>query len=183
MTFGLAFAGVALPAFFYVHQHSYEEGAFNHVLRLSARIAILAYLTIFIARPLRQLTGSAISKLLLTYRRQIGVAFAAIMAAHLLYLMWKNGFVFPIFGAAIYALIFLLLITSFDGPTRALGPGRWRILHKTGLYAIGIALAQAQFGRILRGVGEPVHYGLAFLFIAAFAVRVLAWHQRRASKN
>ena len=97
--------------------------------------------------------------------------------------MWKNGFVFPIFGAAIYALIFLLLITSFDGPTRALGTGRWRILHKTGLYAIGIALAQAHFGRILRGVGEPVHYGLAFLFIAAIAVRVLAWHQRRASKN
>ena len=183
LVFALAFGAVALPSFLYIQQHAFDEEAFNLVLRISARLAILIYLLIFVARPLRQLTGSGLSKHLLKNRRQIGVTLAAVMSAHLLYLLWKNGFVFPFFGALIYAFIFLMLITSFEGPTKALGPKNWKMLHKTGLYALGIALAQAQFGRIIHGMGAPIHYLLAALFIAAIAVRMLAWRRQRLLKN
>jgi DMSO/TMAO reductase YedYZ heme-binding membrane subunit len=183
LVFAITFVAVALPSFLNIQQHAYGEEAFDLVLRLTARAAILVYLVIFVARPLVQLTGSALSRTLLRYRRQAGVAFAAIMLAHLLYLVWKHGFIFPAFGAVIYVFIILMLITSFDGPTRALGPKRWKVLHKTGLYVVGIALAQAQFGRIIRGVGEPVHYVLASLFVVAVIIRVLAWNKRRPSKN
>lgn len=183
LVFGITFVAVALPSYLAIRQHAYGEEAFDLVLRLTARAAILVYLVVFVARPLVQLTGSALSRTLLRYRRQTGVAFSAIMLAHLLYLVWKHGFIFPVFGAVIYVFIVLMLVTSFDGPTRALGPKRWKVLHKTGLYVIGVALAQAQFGRILRGVGEPVHYVLASLFIAAVIVRVLAWNKQRVSKH
>lgn len=173
------FVAIALPAYLYVKQHALAEEAFNEVLRVSARIAIIVYLVIFVARPLTNLDRSKLSMTLLRNRRQIGVAFAAIMSAHLLYLLWKNGLVFPLFGVAIYSFIFLLLITSFEGPTRAIGPKRWKMLHKTGLFVIGIALAQAQFGRIINSEGEPSHYILASLFMVAVAIRVIAWNRRR----
>ena len=179
LVFALCFAAAWLSSFVYVQQNFYGDEEFRIVLRAGARVAILIYLLVFIARPLRQLTGSDLSRSLLKHRRQLGVAFAAVMTAHLWFLLWLNGPVVPIPGMIIYAFIFLMLITSFEGPTRALGPKRWRILHKTGLYVIGLALAQAQFGRIIGGVGEPVHYVLASLFLVAIVIRVLAWRKQR----
>lgn len=43
-----------------------------------------------------------------------------------------------VFGGTAYALMYLMLITSFDAPARAIGPKAWRILHKTGLYFLGL---------------------------------------------
>ena len=119
--------------------------------------------------PLRDLNVNAIVRNLLKNRRLIGIAFAAIMTAHLVLLIALNGLPAAFFG----------MITSFNKPAAALGPGRWKILHKTGLCVIGIALAQEQFTRMLTGVGEPANYVLAALVLAAIGVRVAAWLKKR----
>lgn len=129
--------------------------------------------------PLRDLNVNAIVRNLLKNRRLIGIAFAAIMTAHLVLLIALNGLPAAFFGTVVYALIYLMLITSFNKPAAALGPGRWKILHKTGLCVIGIALAQEQFTRMLTGVGEPANYVLAALVLAAIGVRVAAWLKKR----
>jgi len=168
-----------LPALLYVQQAALEEESFGVVLRATARIALLIYLLIFVARPLRQLAPHGPGSLLLRNRRSLGIAFAAVMSVHLVFLIWLNGIELALAGMAVYALIYLMLITSFNGPAAALGPRRWKWLHKTGLYVIGIGLAQAQFGRIARGVGEPEHYVLALLILAAIGIRVTAWWNTR----
>lgn len=170
---------LGLASLLYARQSAFDESSLHAVLRATARLALLIYLLVFVARPLRQLSVSAVSRALLGNRRSLGIAFAAVMSVHLVFLLWANWPVEAEPGMLIYVLIFLMLITSFDGPTRALGPRRWRWLHKTGLYVIGIGFAQAQFGRILAGVSEPVHYLLAMLMLIAIGIRVAAWLKTR----
>lgn len=180
--FTAAFLAFSLPAYLYLQQHGWDEDSLGVTLRLSARLSLLVYLLIFVARPLRDLAANALSRNLVKYRRLLGVAFAAIMTAHFILLVTLNGLPAAIGGMIVYAFIYLMLITSFNKPAAALGPKRWRLLHKTGLYVIGYALAQAQFSRILTGVGEPVHYVLAALILLAVGIRVGAWvKKRRAS--
>ncbi len=177
--FSAVFLLFSFPAGFYLGQYGWDDDSLDATLRISARLALLIYLLIFIARPLRELRVNMLGRQLVKNRRLMGIAFAAIMTAHLVLLIARNGLPAEFFGMLIYALIYLMLITSFNKPAAVLGPRRWRILHKTGLYAIGIALAQAQFTRILRGVGEPVHYVLGALVVIAIGVRVAAWLKKR----
>ncbi|MDH3440103.1 MAG: hypothetical protein OEM63_05090 [Gammaproteobacteria bacterium] len=168
-----------MPVAWYLNQHAWHEDSLNETLRLTARSALLIYLLIFIARPLRQLTANSLSRWLVANRRYLGISFAAVMIAHLYLLVTLNGVQLLNSGVLVYLLILLMLLTSFDRPTAALGPKRWKILHKTGLYVIGIALAQAQFTRIAQGVGEPVHYLLAALILIAIGIRMAAWRKQR----
>jgi len=173
---------LGLAALLYVGQSAFEEDSLHAVLRATARLALLIYLLVFVARPLRQLSVSAFSKALLRNRRSLGIGFAGIMSVHLGFLLWVHWPDVVAAGMVVYALIILMLVTSFDGPTRALGPKRWKWLHKTGLYVIGIGFAQAQFGRILRGVDDPVHYVLAGLILVAIGIRVAAWLKSRRGR-
>jgi sulfoxide reductase heme-binding subunit YedZ len=177
--FGIAFLLFALPTAYYLQQHGVDEGSLGVILRISARLALLIYLLVFIARPLRDLSVNPLSRNLLRNRRLIGIAFAAIMMAHLILLIARNGFPADIFGMIVYLFIVLMLITSFNKPTAALGPKRWKLLHRTGLYVIGIALAQAQFRRVLQGQDNPVHLILSALILIAIGIRVAAWIKHR----
>ena len=116
----------------------------------------------------------------MTSRRSIGVAFAGVMTAHLVYLLWLNGPVTPVPGMIVYALLLLMLITSFDRPRAALGPRRWLYLHKTGLYVLGYAFAQTVVGGLRESPSDPVYLTLAALFVLAIAIRVAAFIKTRA---
>ncbi len=178
--FSLALLAISLPAWLYLQQNAWAEESLGLTLRLSARLSLFIYLLIFIARPMRTLAVNAFSKLLVKNRRSFGVAFVAIMTAHLYLLITLNGLPAAYLEMIVYAFIYLMLITSFNKPAALLGPKRWKILHKTGLYVIGIALAQAQFTRIARGVGEPAHYVLAALVLIAIGIRITAWYKQRS---
>ena len=166
---------VGVPSLYLLNRSGFDEDAFGVVLRTSARLALIIYLLIFSIRPLHQLVASTYSRTLLSNRRYIGVAFAGIMVAHLVFLLWFNGLVTPVPGMIIYALLLSMLITSFDGPRAVLGPKRWKILHKTGLYALGFAFAQTVVGGLRESPGDPVYLALAALFLLAIALRVGAF--------
>lgn len=169
-----------VPTYWYLNQHGWSEDSLGVTLRLTARAALLIFMLIFVARPLRQLSVNALSRWLVTNRRLLGISFAAVMIVHLYLLITLNGVQLLNFGVIVYLLIVLMLITSFNKPTAALGPKRWKMLHKTGLYVIGIALAQTQFTRIARGADEPIHYALAVLVLIAIGIRIAAWRKSRS---
>lgn len=113
-------------------------------LRGSARLAFLVLLVIFVARPLRQLLARPATATLLRNRRLLGIAFAGIHTAHLGLIFFRD-YTVPDFefnmlaswpGGLAYLLIYLMLVTSFDRPARALGRRNWKILHKVGLYYV-----------------------------------------------
>ena len=186
--FSAALLAAGLPALYQVQHAGAEAENLQFILRVTARFALLIYLVVFVARPLRQLWPVPTTSKLLRKRRLIGVAFAGIMTVHLAFIGWLWIFVIAkplpplslIGGGGAYLLMLLMLITSFDGPARALGPKNWRRLHKTGLYWIGIVFANTIIPDVVKDPTDPYYLGLTLLILAAIALRVLA-HFKRTS--
>lgn len=185
------FFGVSLPLAFacvlYLKSAGVSDANLVVLLTLTARIAFLIYLLVFVARPLRQLLPTDLSKWLLAERRSLGIAFAAVHTVHLGLILTRHDveslFDRPLigtaFGATAYLLMYLMLLTSFDAPARRIGPKNWRRLHKTGLYFIGFVF----FATLLPEPGEPVYtFDRAWLYTLtglAVVVRLTAWFAAR----
>ena len=140
-------AVTALAVLLYLDGVGADDESLRVMLRLTARLAFLVYLLVFIARPLRQLVRTNATRWLLSERRSFGLAMASIHFVHMALIVYRASyspefeFEFPnqIIGSIIYGLMLLMVITSFERPARMIGPRNWRRLHKTGLYALGIA--------------------------------------------
>jgi DMSO/TMAO reductase YedYZ heme-binding membrane subunit len=174
---------VGLPSLLVLWQSDFDEESFGVVLRATARVALLVFLVIFVTRPLHQLATSGFTRTLQANRRNMGIAFAGVMTAHLGLLIWFNGPVAPIPGIIAYSLLYLMLVTSFDKPRAALGLRRWKYLHKTGLYVLGYAFAQTIVVALMESPGDPVYLALAALFVIAILLRAGAFLKKRSAKR
>jgi len=102
------------------------------------------------------------------------------MIVHLVLLVIANEQPFKITGVVVYLLLLLMLFTSFDSAPAKLGPRNWRRLHKTGLYALGIAYFVSVGSAFLKTPLDPVYLPLTVLSMVAIAIRVAAfWKNRR----
>ncbi len=177
--FGLAFFSFGGLVLAYLQLVSSDEEHMRQMLRVTAWLALLVYLVIFSTRPLRQLTGSPLSRQLLRNRRYFGITLAAMMTVHLILLLLVNEQALNIPGAAIFTLMYLMLLTSFDSAPARIGPRNWRILHKIGLYGLGLAYAGTIGRALLKTPFDPVYLALAFLILAAVAIRIAAYSKTR----
>lgn len=159
-----------------------DSNQMNLMLRLSAWVALLVYLVVFVARPSSQLVRSPFNKKLLQNRRYFGVALAAVMTVHLVLLLIVNEQAFKLGGAIVYTLLFLMLVTSFDGAAAKVGPRIWRWLHKAGLYALGIGYLAAIGREFLRAPLDPVYLTLTLLMLVAITIRLAAFWKKRQNQ-
>lgn len=152
------------------------------VLRLSAQLAFVVLLVVFVARPLRQLISTPLTGALLRNRALLGLVFAGIHTGHLLLLIYKarHSADFELtlggnlLGALIYLLIYAMVLTTFSTPKRALGPKNWRILHKTGLFVTTYAFAQTQLPASLDDL-SGMNWWLVVLLTLALLIRLTAF--------
>lgn len=161
-----------------------DDATIRTVLRYSGRVAIGVLLVILFVRPLAQLTSIGWIARLRRQRRYIGIAFAAIMAAHLLLIGLRVllrpdlefGTTGLVLGATTYAVTALMFITSFDGPTRALGPKRWKRLHRLGIawFCLFLLLPGS-----LSDLLTPDYYVIGGPVMLALVLRLLAWTRNR----
>ena len=159
-------------------------------LRVSGRIAFVVLLVVFAARPLQQLLKAPWTARLLRNRKLLGVAFAGIHTAHLgLILIRINQL--PDFGVSfeknlpgmfVYAFIFAMLTTSFDGPARALGKKPWKALHKVGLFFLVFAFTQSQLPNSMDEL-ELVNGLLIALAAVALVIRIAAFVAKYRAKE
>jgi len=183
----LATAGtVGLASAVYLSTVGTSDESMGVLLRLSARLAFVVLLLVFVARPLQQLLATPATASLLRNRRLLGIAFAGIHSAHLGLLVLR-AIQMPDFelslgenhlGALTYLVIYLMLITSYDGPARALGRKRWKILHKIGLYWIFATFLQTQLPRSLDELGD-VNWWLITMTAVAIVIRLTAFFAKR----
>lgn len=151
-------------------------------MRESAFAAFVLYILVIVARPLQQLLRKDWTAKLLRNRRALGVAFAATMTAHLGLIIYRFKsqpdleFSPDPFGIGAYAIFYLMLITSFDAPKRALGPKRWKILHRVGLLIAAVIFAVP---RPLETIVEPDYLKYGIPFAIALALRITAWLRSR----
>lgn len=160
------------------------------VLRLTARIAFLVLLAVFVARPLRQLLRTPFTAALLRYRPLVGVAFAGIHTGHLLLIVYRArevaDFQFRVAdnlpGAVTYLIIFTMVVTTFSAPRRAIGPRAWRALHQAGLYWVTFVFVQTQLPRSVHELAD-VNWWLLAIVAAAVVVRMTAFFATRLSRQ
>ena len=163
------------------------DEALGRLLRITARLAFLIFLVAFIARPLHGLFVTDTTRWLRRERRSFGLAFASMHTVHagVIVLSANLNPDFGLlatrnaFGALVYLLILVMVITSFDGPARAIGAANWRRLHKTGLYVIGIAFLQTIVPRDSAELQDPARIALVMVTTAAILIRVAAYVKKR----
>jgi DMSO/TMAO reductase YedYZ heme-binding membrane subunit len=185
-----AMAAALVPSLLYWQAEGTGDDELAAVLTWTARGSTLLFLVVFAARPLNQLVKSAPTRALLRQRRLWGVAFAGVHTVHLALVVWVLYLVLDtpmpwltaMGGGLAYALMYLMLITSFDGPARALGGRNWRILHRAGLYWIAIIFAYTIAGRWLDGAYSGYLVIVSVLALLALSIRVLAWSTGRRTK-
>ena len=151
-------------------------------LRHSVQLAYVLLLVVLLARPLQLLLRKPWTAKLLRNRRLVGVAFAGAMTAHLALIIFRYNTVPELsfdlsgawIGASAYALVYLMFITSFNGPAKAIGPKAWKILHRLGLLVfIGIFAVPRTLAEISEF--DYLKFGLPMLIV--LLIRFAAWRR------
>jgi DMSO/TMAO reductase YedYZ heme-binding membrane subunit len=164
-----------------------DEAGLRLLVRVSARASFAIFLLVFVARPARFFWPGAFTRWLMRNRRQLGVSFAIAHFLHLgdialLALLLGDGFELQpvtLYGGGLaYVLLAAMTATSFDRSARWLGPRRWKLLHRAGLYWLWFIFAQSYtFGALEKPGSVP----FALAVWGALALRIAAWRARRAS--
>lgn len=183
-TFLGAMVLTCIAAATYVLSVGIDDESITLALRVSGRVAFAVLTLAFAARPLQQLLKAPWTAKLLRNRRQVGVAFAGIHTAHLgLILMRANhvpefGNFLNVPGAFVYLVIYAMLITSFTGPARVIGPKAWKVLHKVGIFVLFGAFLNSQLPRSFEEL-EWTNGLLIAMATTALLLRVVAFFRRR----
>ena len=170
--------------------HPFSDEIIRQPIRHTAQISFALYCIILVARPLQQILRSGWTAKLLRNRRQLGVALAAAMTVHLGLLAYRFGsqpeLTYPILnliiGGGAYLVMYLMLITSFNGPTRALGPRRWKLLHRIGMLYMALIFC------VPRSIEHAMtwdYWKFGIPFVIALIVRITAWQlsRRRGTRH
>ncbi len=176
----LAAGAVVLTIF---DKNGTDEATVVLTLRLTAFSSLLIYLLLFVARPMRQLVDSQLTRALKENRRYFGIALAGSHTVHLMLIVnYVLGPGVPFqtlfIGGVAYSFLYLMLITSFDAPAAAIGPVAWRRLHKAGLYWIGGTFTFTLGKNFIANPDSLVHQIVVAVILAAISVRVIAFLNR-----
>jgi len=179
-----AAASIAIAAATYFGVAGTGDEAIVTSIILSGQLAFVLYVLVLLARPLQQIIPSPPVNSLRRNRRFVGVAFAGIMATHLLLIIFRvkqsPDLDFPLqillVGGGAYMMIGLMFITSFEQPRNALGPRAWKWLHRTGLIWIGFVFAAPGS---LEDLGDPGYLKFGIPVAFALLIRATAWLRSR----
>jgi sulfoxide reductase heme-binding subunit YedZ len=165
-----------------------DEAALRQAVRVSARVSFAIFLCVYVARPARCFWPGPATRWLLRNRRYLGVSFAAAHFLHLfdiglLALLLGDGFVVdPVVlagGGLAYLLLAAMTLTSFDRTARWLGPRRWKLLHRAGLYWLWFIFVV--FDWTPKAFESPGYLPLALVGWGALGLRIAAWRSRRGA--
>jgi hypothetical protein len=160
--------------------HGDGENGLGVLARVTARVALVIFLAAYAASPLRRIWWAPPTAWLLRNRRYVGLSFAVAHGFHALAVLSLVGLLGPGFeydpvslagGGLAYLFVVLMAATSSDRAVEALGPGRWRALHRAGLHTIWFVFAVTEIPSALH---SPLHFLLAGLLVAAAGLRAAA---------
>lgn len=183
-------AAAGLVIFGYLQVAGYSDESARFLLRLTAQLAFVAFSGVFIARPLRDLVKTDLTRTILRNRRQLGLVTGTLMCVHLGLIAYRFGSspdlnldASAIFGGVAYAMIIVMIITSFDAMVLALGPTNWRRLHKTGLYIVAIPFVLTLLPETREQLLEPGYIGFMLLIAVAVFIRLFAYLKAKSRKT
>lgn len=150
--------------------------------RYTARAGFPLLILAFSASALARMWPAGWSRALVRDRRWWGLGFALCHTFHLVafvtYFKLKGQPV-PLLGAPVYALMYLMVLTSTDNAMRTMG-ANWKKLHKLGIYALWFAFGFAYVGKAVTGRDVQVTAPFAVIALAALGLRIYVHRKRPA---
>lgn len=160
--------------------------------RYSGRTGLFLFAVVFAIAPLQRLAPGPALRHALSRRRSLGLAFGVHHMVHLLpllaYLQAAGKELDPgrtAGGVAGYALLAAMMATSSDAAVRAMGPARWRLLHRIGAWYLWVGFALTYVprlqGKVLDAGGSPpIFVACMALVVGLGLLRIVAFARRRA---
>ena len=165
----------------------------SSMIQLSVQCAVPWLYVAFAASSLHALFPGQFSRWLLRNRKYFGMCFAAAMAWQAFFILWMitvhtDFYVDVVYrlrstieGVAGYAFLLAMTVTSFPRGRRLLNARQWRLLHLTGIYVLWVYAFNAYWQLVYYYPNpDPIHYVYYWAGFAAWALRVGAWHRKRA---
>lgn len=158
------------------------EEALHRVLRITATLSTLLFVSAFSASGLQTLFHRPWSAWMLRNRRYVGVSFALSHLTHLAFILLlvryyphpfvdKLNSVTIIGGSLAYVFILFMTITSFDATRQFIGETAWKALHLIGSYYIWLIFS---FSYLPRAIREPVYWPFVTLLLLSLLIRMAA---------
>jgi len=164
----------------------------SSLLQLSVRLSVPWLYLAFAASSLHVLLSNEFSRWLLRNRRILGLCFAAGMGWQLTFILWMlighwgyyKGEVYSLVDLSTqipgYLFIIAMTLTSFRPFRRKLGPARWRVLHKTGIYFLwGVVWSTYWYELYYYDDIQIIDYVYYWMGFLAWGTRIVAWARRR----
>lgn len=173
----VAVAALALGA-----AQDFSAEGLRAAIRTTARTSLVLFCAAYAASALARLAPSPATAWLLRNRRYLGLSFAASHAIHLALIGGLAATAPGVFasltspasfilGGLGYVFIAAMALTSFPGPSAALGPTGWRRLHAIGGFYLWAQFCVSFGKRIPAGAGyaAPVAVLLAVMTLRLIA--------------
>lgn len=157
----------------------------------TGRLAFFVFLIPYFASPLRSLMRNAVTQTLLRWRRNAGIVYGAVQCVHIVLILqmftsMEHPPVLPgmaEIGSLGLLLCTAMLVTSFEGPQRAIGAANWRRLHKSGMYVFAFIYVY-EFVTVPLMTGNWEHFRLlAALISAGVVLRTWVWISRNRQQS
>jgi DMSO/TMAO reductase YedYZ heme-binding membrane subunit len=159
-----------------------SEEAVRSTIRVTANVSFTLLILAFSASALSARLASGAWKPVLQARRRIGIAFAISHTFHLATILLlvqvahagDYSQLGPLYaGAAVYAIIYIMALTSNDTSVRALGARNWKRLHTVGGYLLLLAFT----GSYLRTALELNGYHWLFTLLGSAVILLRLSHR------
>lgn len=157
-------------------------------VRETAILAFGLWWLSFVAGPLVRLAPGRLTRTIRARRRELGLAFATVLAAHGLAILTlfrcesqtlEPGLELAV-GALGFVFAFAMAATSTDAAVRRLGRSRWRALHLSGQALLAVIFLSTYAGRFVEDTQAWPGLGLV---IGAIALRLAAGIQARRRRS
>ncbi len=172
-------AAVAVFGFYRV-----TEQGMRIMIRSTALIAAVLFCISFSASAIYYFLPGKFSALLLRLRPQIGLGFSVFHSFHLLFLLWLQQSIHPVFtlaktsslaaGVVAYFFLWAMMLTSFPEIRSRFSSRNWKLLHTFGGYWIWGVFFSQYSKKIMNHDSRYVLFGLVLSVLLLRIAKLIA---------
>lgn len=188
--FIIGLSAIILLLSFLVLPGDFTEDKLRMFIAGSARASAVLFSLAFGISSFYYFTKDRISKSILSYRPMIGLAFAVVHTAHLIYLVILQKQFHPVFdlaagsallgGGMAYVFMYAMAATTFPALKKKLSIRIWQGLHLVGGWWIWLIFFRSYFKNILRGGDAYVMFALlGTVLLLRISRRIHRWYMRQ----
>ncbi len=173
----------------HVYINGTDEIAIRLLIRWTARISAFLFALAFGAASFQYFLKNPLTDWLLKYRPHLGLAFGVTHTFHLIFLIWLQNSIHPVFtlakktsllgGGLAYVFMYLMVLTTFPYFKNKLNTTQWKLLHLIGGYWIWIIFFRSYTRQIFYQERGYLLWGLLLGVLIFRVLRRLSQRKKR----